>query len=253
MAPDAGRSVIGSDGSATVLELTNVRVEYRGGIRALDGVDLTIAPGEAVAVVGVNGAGKTTLARAIAGLSGFVGARVVDGRIRYLGRDITRSSAWQIARGGVQLIPERSQVFPTLSVRDHLRMSGSSEDRIDDLLPELRQLVVNHYDKRAGDLSGGQRQLVALICGILRSPKLLVVDECSLGLAPSAVEAVIRALAWARESYGLSLLVIEQNTSVARDLSTRSAILRGGKVVWSGRSEELTHELAVDSYVGQSS
>jgi branched-chain amino acid transport system ATP-binding protein len=244
--PPQGHSV-----ARTGLQVSGLRVEYSGGIRALDDVSLTVGVGEAVAVVGVNGAGKSTLARTIAGLSGFVGARVVRGEVRYQGRVITNASPWAIARAGVQLLPERKQVFQTLSVKEHIRLADKSETAVDSLLPELRELIVRNYNKRAGDLSGGQRQLLALICGILRSPSLLVVDECSLGLAPSAIEAVIRALAWARESYGLSLLVVEQNTSVARDLSTRAAILDGGSVVWSGRSDELTHELAVDSYVGR--
>jgi branched-chain amino acid transport system ATP-binding protein len=234
-----------------ILRVSDLSVEYRGGIRALDGVSLSLGVGEAFAVVGVNGAGKSTLARALAGLSGFAGARIVRGEVRYKGREVTGSSPWAIAKAGVQLLPERKQVFQALSVRDHIRLADPSEAGFGSLLPELRDLVARHYRKRAGDLSGGQRQLLALTCGILRSPSLLVVDECSLGLAPAAVEAVTRALAWARDSYGLSLLVIEQNTSVARALSTRSAILDGGKVVWSGESEDLTEELAVASYVGR--
>lgn len=220
-----------------VLELVDVHAAY-GPFRALFGVDITVGPGEAVAVVGANGVGKTTVARVASGLvTATSGSVVVDGR------DMTRARTFEFARAGVAHAPEGRSTFATLTVEENLELSirrirGNGGVRAG--LAEAFALFPALAERRhqlAGTLSGGQQRMLAMARVLVDAPKLLVADELSLGLAPLIVEQVYEMLARVRES-GTSLLVIEQHVSHALALCDRVVLLDHGTVAWSGPASE---------------
>jgi branched-chain amino acid transport system ATP-binding protein len=215
----------------------DLRVSYSGA-QALFGVDLDVAPGEAVAVLGPNGAGKSTLAGAMSGL-----VRPVEGTVRVQGHDVTTWGAHRIGRLGVAHIPEGRGVFPSLSVTDNLRMRlrrvGSPRER--------REAVARAYDafpvlgarrrQVAGTLSGGEQQMLALAPVLAAPPRLLIADELSLGLAPLLVQSIFATLDQARRQ-GVTVLLIEQFVHRALQFCDRALILRRGRVIWHGPSSE---------------
>lgn len=216
-----------------VLELRDVDAAY-GAFRALFGVSLAVAPGEAVALVGPNGAGKTTVARVASGLVGAsAGSVLVDGR------DMTGRPTYAFARAGIAHAPEGRSVFASLTVRENLELSirrvrGRSGVRAGlqeayDLFPILRE----RRDQTAGTLSGGQQRMLAMARVLVDAPKLLVADELSLGLAPTVVAEVYAALRRVRAA-GAAVLVIEQHVGHALALCDRVVILDHGTISWSG-------------------
>jgi len=216
-----------------VLELRDVDASY-GAFRALFGVSLTVAPGEAVALVGPNGAGKTTVARVASGLvAASAGSVLVDGQ------DMTRRPTHAFARAGIAHAPEGRSVFASLTVRENLELSirrvrGRTGVRAGlqeayDLFPILRE----RRDQAAGTLSGGQQRMLAMARVLVDAPKLLVADELSLGLAPTVVAEVYAALGRVRCA-GAAVLVIEQHVGHALALCDHVAILDHGTISWSG-------------------
>ncbi|MCX8032542.1 MAG: branched-chain amino acid ABC transporter ATP-binding protein/permease [Thermoleophilia bacterium] len=215
-------------------------VTLYGSIQALHGVSLTVPRGEVVAVLGANGAGKTTLLRTIQGL-----LRPNSGKIIYEGKDITSMSAEQIVARGICQVPEGRRLFPTLSVEDNLLMGASgkpdwrkgfTEDLayVYDLLPVL-------YERRkqiARTLSGGEQQMVAIGRALMGHPRLLLLDEPSMGLAPLLVRSIYDALARLNE-HGMTMLLVEQNAEMALSLAHRVVCMRTGSVVLSGRVDEV--------------
>ena len=228
--------------SPALLELRDVSVAY-GRFRALFGVTMSVRAGSVTALVGPNGAGKSTIARVVTGL-----VPPSDGRIIFAGEDVTGLSTWRLVRRGMAHAPEGRSVFATLDVEDNLRLTfirvlgrkGASEalghafERFPRLAERRRQL--------AGTLSGGEQRMLALARVLAVPPKLLVVDELSLGLAPRVVDDVYRALREIRDA-GTSLLVIEQQLPRALDLAEQLVVLARGRVVESGPVDELS-ELA---------
>lgn len=218
-----------------VLELRDVSAEY-GPFRALFGVSLTVAAGEAVALVGSNGAGKTTVARVASGLIAPSG-----GSVLVEGVDMTRARTYRFARAGVAHAPEGRSVFATLSVEDNLNLSfrrvhgragvPASLERAYALFPVLgarrRQL--------AGTLSGGEQRMLSLARVLVEAPKLLIADELSLGLAPIIVDELYEALGRLRAE-GTALLIVEQQVGHALAVADRVAVLDHGAVAWTGDS-----------------
>ncbi len=219
--------------SSPVLSLRGVSASY-GPFRALFGVDLEVAPGEAVALLGANGAGQTTVARVATGLvCPTAGSVAVDGV------DLTGSSAYAFARAGVAHAPEGRSVFATLTVEENLVLSfrqtrgragvAAGLDLAFDLFPILRE----RRRQLAGTLSGGQQRMLSMARVLVETPKLLVADELSLGLAPIVVDEVYASLARLREA-GTSLLIVEQQVRHALDLCDRVLVLQHGAVGWEG-------------------
>ncbi|HYN79330.1 MAG TPA: ABC transporter ATP-binding protein [Lamprocystis sp. (in: g-proteobacteria)] len=221
-----------------MLEVKGMAVHY-GGIRAVKGIDLVVDEGEVVCLIGANGAGKTTSLRALAGLLPAAG-----GSIHYAGADVTALPVHLRARLGISLVPEGRGVFPRLTVEENLRMGayfrndrpGISADleRVYGLFPRL----LERSAQTGGTLSGGEQQLLAIARALMSRPRLLLLDEPSMGLAPLAVQKVfetIRLIA----AEGMTLLLVEQNARLALESSRRGYVLEGGRIVHQDQAQAL--------------
>jgi branched-chain amino acid transport system ATP-binding protein len=232
-----------------LLELTDVHARY-GQVRAVHGVSLTVDEGEIVALLGANGAGKTTTLRAISGVVATEGDVVFDGK------PLPRK-AEATARRGITHVPEGRGILGDLTVSENLKMGAYlRRDRkavardLDEVTGELPWLH-DRRDQQAGTLSGGEQQMLALARARLSRPRLLLLDEPSLGLAPIIVEQFFALVRRLNEEQGLTVLVVEQNANVALDLSSRAYLLEVGKVALEGASAVLReHEGVRKSYLG---
>jgi len=232
-----------------LLELRGVEARY-GSRRALQGVSIAVGEGEVVAVLGANGAGKTTTLRAISGTVKTSGDIVFEGRR-------LRGGPEAAARRGIAHVPEGRGTFVELTVRENLRLGAyvrrdrsarkDDYDRVLERFPVLR----DRLDQRAGTLSGGEQQQLALGRALMQRPKLLLLDEPSLGLAPLLVGEIFRVVAELNEREGLAVLVVEQNANLALERSSRAYVLEVGRVAVAGTSAELRrHESVRRSYLG---
>ncbi len=227
---------------------------YYGRIQALKEVTLHVNPGEIVALVGANGAGKTTLLHTISGL-----LRARSGRILFQNQDITKARAAAIVRAGISHVPEHRQVFGTLSVYDNLLLGAYQRYRRDgrkaiqrdieevfELFPRLRE----RKKQMAGTLSGGEQQMLAIGRGLMARPRLLLLDEPSLGLAPLIVKDLFELIASLRDR-GQTVLLVEQNARAALKLADRAYILETGRIVLEGDARELLEDPRVRAaYLG---
>jgi branched-chain amino acid transport system ATP-binding protein len=222
-----------------------------GAIKVLKGIDVTVGEGELVAVLGANGAGKSTMMRALSGL-----LRPVQGSIRLGSDEISAAAAHRIARAGLVLVPEGRQVFPELSVLDNLRLGAYArrgaalEAEVERLLarfPALRE----RRRQRAGLLSGGEQQMLALARGLIAAPRVLLLDEPSLGLAPAIIARLFAVLAQLREE-GITLLLVDQMAGMALALADRAYILETGRVVGAGAAADIAGDAALrQAYLGE--
>lgn len=220
-----------------MLEVTNVTAAY-GRIEVLHGVSLTVRTGEIVAIVGANGAGKTTLLNTIAGTH-----PAAAGTINLAGEDVTRRPANQRVPLGLSLVPEGRQVFGPLSVADNLRLGafarGGPEVADFDTAYTLFPILKERRAQAAGSLSGGQQQMLAVARALMARPRLLILDEPSMGLAPMVARDIYEALAKEHAALGLTVLVVEQNVSAAFSLAQRGYVLETGRVTAEGPVEAL--------------
>ncbi len=223
---------------------------YYGSIRAVDGASLRVDAGETVAIIGSNGAGKSTLLKTI---SGLMQARA--GTIRYAGADITRASTDRIVALGISQCPEGRRVFGRMSVRENLVVGGIGRqaadadrdiERMTALFPRLKERLT----QAAGTLSGGEQQMLAIARALMSKPRLLILDEPSLGLAPLMVEQVFRIIDDLK-TQGLTMLVVEQNVHHALDSADRAYVMETGRIILEGPAETLRHDSRVEqSYLG---
>jgi len=221
-----------------LLEVSNVHAHY-GGIEALKGVSLTVEEGEVVTLIGSNGAGKSTTLRAITGLTpASAGSVVIDGE------DITHVPAHQIVERGIALSPEGRHCFSRMTVRENLdlgahrrrRDAAVTEDleRVFELFPRLKE----REKQKAGTMSGGEQQMLAMGRALMARPKLLLLDEPSMGIAPILVQRIYQTIAEINSS-GTTILLVEQNANYALDVSSRGYVLETGRVVLEGESSGL--------------
>jgi len=235
-----------------ILELDDVHTYY-GSIHALKGISLNVRDGEVVTLLGANGAGKSTTLRSINGLN-----RPRQGSIRFEGRDITQTAPHQIVKRGIAQSPEGRRLFPRMSVTENLEMgafqrrdrAGIREDmdRVFDLFPRLKE----RRSQKAGTMSGGEQQMCAIGRALMARPKLLLLDEPSLGLAPIFVERIFEIVKTINDQ-GTSILLVEQNALMALDAADRGYVLETGRIVLADEAQALkTNEQVRKTYLGES-
>jgi ABC-type branched-subunit amino acid transport system ATPase component len=233
-----------------LLEVEGLRVTYGGSVLALDGIDFAVPAGGAVALVGANGAGKTTALRAVTGLLRFHGGQVTAGTIRFAGRSIGGADAAALVAAGIGQVLEGRRVFADLTVAENLRVgafhsrSRRRQQAIRDALVELFPVLAERAEQPAGQLSGGQQQVLAIARALMAEPRLLLLDEPSLGLAPQVVAQIGNALAAVNER-GCALLLVEQSTALALRVTDQAYLLETGRV----RAHAPTAELLSDGRV----
>jgi branched-chain amino acid transport system ATP-binding protein len=239
---------------STLLEVDGLRVRYRNGAIGISDVSLRVDAGQVVAVFGPNGAGKTSTVRGISGFLRTEGARVVNGTVQFDGVDVTNGEPHRQAKLGVAFVPERDKVFPTLTVAENLAALGVTPPaaRQQQLMREVFDLFPMLADRRkelAGRLSGGQRQMLALARAILSDPKLLIVDEMTLGLHHSMQPLLFDAVR-AIVATGTSLLLVDESTGFALEVADYCYLLAGGVVVDQGPAERFRgNELLAAGYL----
>ena len=237
--------------NGALLRLRNLQVAY-GGIRAVKGIDLEVNAGELVCLIGANGAGKTTTLKAITGL-----VRTAGGSIEYDGTEVSRMKPHEIARRQLALVPEGRGIFAQLTIDENLAMGAYARDdrgavagdveRAFTLFPRLKE----RRRQVAGTLSGGEQQMLAIARALMSRPRLLLLDEPSMGLAPLMVERifeVIRTIA----AEGVTLLLVEQNARLALEVSHRGYVLEGGTIGFTGEARALLGDPRIrEAYLGE--
>jgi branched-chain amino acid transport system ATP-binding protein len=233
----------------SLLEVRGLEVRY-GGIRAVKGIDLTVAEHELVCLIGANGAGKSSTLRAIAGL-----VAGVSGQLRYAGRDLARLRAHERVRTGLVMVPEGRGVFPQLTVDENLTLGAyvridaaieSDRAHVFELFPRLRE----RRSQTGGTLSGGEQQMLAIGRALMSRPKLLLLDEPSMGLAPIVVQRILEVI---REinAQGVTCFLVEQNARAALALATRAYVMESGTITLAGPAAELLNDpKVVEAYLG---
>ncbi len=240
-----------SDAAHPLLELKKLEVAY-GGIHAVKGIDLEVGDGELVCLIGANGAGKTTTLKGICGL-----LPVKAGKIFYGGANITGKPAFQLVRRGLAMVPEGRGVFGALTIEENLAMGAyirndgeairSDVERVFSLFPRLKE----RRRQTAGTLSGGEQQMLAMGRAMMSRPKLLLLDEPSMGLAPLMVQKVFETIVTI-SGEGVTILLIEQNAKLALEVSRRGYVMESGEVTLSGDAKSLLHDPKVRAaYLGE--
>jgi branched-chain amino acid transport system ATP-binding protein len=232
-----------------LLEVSDVRARY-GAIEALKGVSLTVEPKEVVTLIGANGAGKSTTLRSISGLT-----PASAGKIIFEGEDITRVRAHDVVGRGIALSPEGRHCFARMTVREnldlgayHLRKADMAEDldRVFTLFPRLKE----RENQKAGTMSGGEQQMLAIGRALMARPRLLMLDEPSMGIAPNLVERIYETIEEINRS-GVAILLVEQNANYALDISSRGYVLETGRIVLTNDSAHLRDDPEVQrAYLG---
>ncbi|MEW6202104.1 MAG: ABC transporter ATP-binding protein [bacterium] len=232
-----------------MLRIENLQTAY-GKIIALSGISVEVNASEIVTLIGANGAGKTTTLKTIAGL-----LKPQGGRIFLNGRDITHLPAHEVVRRGVSLVPEGRRIFSELTVSENLEMGAFSRpqsavreeiEKVFSVFP----LLAERRNQRGGTLSGGEQQMLSIGRALMSSPKLLLLDEPSLGLAPKVVETIFNIITRINES-GTAILLVEQNANMALSVAVRGYVLEGGKIVIADTAKSLLHNECVrHAYLG---
>ncbi len=233
-----------------LLQVAALNVHY-GGIAALRGVDLRVQAGEIVAVIGANGAGKSTLLKTIAGAKNYT-----SGSIAFQQRPLPKE-AHRVVQCGITLVPEGRRIFAPLSVRENLLLGAYSRPNKSEMEETLRSIyqlfpvLKERIQQRAGTLSGGEQQMLAIGRALMSRPRLLLLDEPSLGLAPIVIDQLFDAIIRLNQSLGLTILLVEQNASIALEISQRAYVLETGAIKLEGAAEDLLADDRIQqSYLG---
>lgn len=225
---------------------------YYDHVYALKGVSIHLDEGETVALIGANGAGKSSILRAITGLR-----KIKSGSITYMGQRLDGTPAAQIVRQGIAMVPEGRRVFPLMSVRDNLLMGAFTrtdkagiEQTLESVLTRFPRLK-ERFNQQASTLSGGEQQMMVIGRALMAKPRLLLLDEPSLGIAPKLVQDIARAIVAISRDEGVSVLLVEQNSRMALSISNRAYALSTGQVVLQGKSRDLLDDPRVKAaYLG---
>lgn len=223
----------------SILKVENLSVSY-GNIKALKGINLRVEEGEVVSLIGANGAGKTTTLQTISGL-----LAIGDGDILFNGKSIKKEKSYKITRVGLAQVPEGRRVFQGLSVEDNLRLGSISVDRSSeelrselDKIYKLFPVLEERKKQKAGTLSGGEQQMLAMGRALISNPKVLLLDEPSMGLSPLFVDKILDTIKILKEE-GRTILLVEQNANLALDVADRAYVLETGKIVKEGKASDL--------------
>jgi branched-chain amino acid transport system ATP-binding protein len=233
-----------------MLEIKDIRVHYDK-VEAIKGVSLTVSEGEIVALLGANGAGKTTILRTISGLH-----RPTSGEIKFLGERIDKVKASRIVKLGIGHVPEARRVFPFMSVEDNLVMGAYVRNDKEAIKEDLEDLF-SHFPvlksrrkQRAGSLSGGEQQMLAISRALMCKPKLVLMDEPTVGVSPVMEEEIVRVIRLINEK-GIAVLLVEQDAAMALKLANRGYVIEIGRIVLSGQRDELANNEDVKrAYLG---
>lgn len=235
----------------SLLEISNLQVAY-GGIQAVRGINLRIDLGETVALIGANGAGKTTTLKTIAGL-----LKPTGGQLNYAGLDLQRMASHQLISKGLALVPEGRGVFPRLTVTENLQMGAYHRNDKADIAADLEKMFglfprLKEREKQlAGTLSGGEQQMVAIARALMGRPKLLLLDEPSMGLAPLIVQKIFDTIKQV-SSEGMTILLVEQNARAALQISHRGYVMESGQITLSDSASDLLNSDSVrKAYLGE--
>ena len=238
------------EANATILAVENLKVSY-GGIHALKGIALHICAGELVTLIGSNGAGKTTLLKTLAGL-----LHPSAGKISYAGESLQHCAAHHRVRKGMALVPEGRGIFARLSVQENLQMGAYSRNNPDEIADDLARMfelfprLAERKSQLAGTLSGGEQQMVAIARALMSRPKLLMLDEPSMGLAPLMVAKIFDTIGDI-SAQGVSILLVEQNARLALQVAQRGYVLESGMITLTGAASDLLGSDAVQrAYLG---
>ncbi|QIL69945.1 ABC transporter ATP-binding protein [Diaphorobacter sp. HDW4B] len=234
-----------------LLKVSGLRVAY-GGIQAVKGVDMEVREGELVSLIGSNGAGKTTTMKAITGL-----LPMNEGDIEYLGKSIKGKGAWDLVREGLVMVPEGRGVFARMTITENLQMGAYTRDdtagikddieRMFNIFPRLRE----RKDQLAGTMSGGEQQMLAMGRALMSRPKVLLLDEPSMGLSPIMVDKIFEVVGDVYK-LGVTILLVEQNASRALQMANRGYVMESGIITMTGDGETLLHDPRVRAaYLGE--
>ena len=233
----------------TILQLDSISLGY-GKMEVIGDLSLSVSTGELVVVIGANGAGKTTLLKGITGL-----LAKSKGEIRFDGQTVTRMAVHRLARQGMALVPEGRQIFGSVTVLDNLRLGGFALSRAklnqkSEEIFEIFPILAERRQGLAGYLSGGEQQMLAIGRALMSSPRLLLLDEPSMGLAPKIVEQIFAIITRLHES-GITIVLVEQNARMALEIADRGLVLETGRIVKSGAGTELARDSAIaEFYLG---
>ena len=235
----------------TLLKVSGLKVSY-GGIKAVKGVDLEVKEGELISLIGSNGAGKTTTMKAITGSLGME-----DGDVEYLGQSIRGKGAWDLVKQGLAMVPEGRGVFTRMTITENLQMgayvrsdkAGIAQDieRMFGIFPRLKE----RKDQLAGTMSGGEQQMLAMARALMSQPKVLLLDEPSMGLSPIMVDKIFEVVRDV-SAQGVTILLVEQNASRALQIADRGYVMDSGEIIMSGDAKQmLTDPKVRAAYLGE--
>lgn len=243
----------GPEASQALLELRNVQIVYDSAVEAVRDVSLSVPEGSVVALLGSNGAGKSTLLKAVTGSLHREEGEIEKGSVHYDGRDIGHARTEEIVRGGLVLVPEGRKLFANLTVDENLTMGAHLQtaarmrtlrESVFDLFPKLR----DRRNQISGYLSGGEQQMVAVGRALMAEPRLLALDEPSLGLAPLIIDGIYDTIARMRRELNMTILLVEQNATQAMEIADYVYIMENGRVVLDGPADKMRNNLDVQEY-----
>lgn len=236
---------------ASILEIKDLKVNY-GVVPALKGINIYVDEGEVVALIGPNGAGKTTTLHAISGIT-----KIADGNIIYSGKDIVKVPSYKVVKEGISQVPEGRGIFPDLTVEDNIKLGAylrkDKEGIIKDmewvygLFPRLNE----RKNQLGGTLSGGEQQMLAIARALMSKPKILLLDEPSMGLAPIIVEEIFKIIKRINRDFNTTILIVEQNAQMALAVANRAYVIEVGEIVQEGLAAELREDDSIKkAYLG---
>ncbi len=241
--------------NGNLLDVNNIEVVYNDIVQVLRGVSLSVAEGGIVSLLGTNGAGKTTTLRAISGLLKPENGFIKDGYVKFKGNDITNVLGTHVVKLGAVMVPEGRRVFKHLTVDENIRVGSITRRDGTQNVRKDRDLMYDHFprlarvtNRLAGYCSGGEQQMIAIARALMAAPKMLMLDEPSLGLAPLLVKEIFQDIQRINHEMNATILLVEQNAKIALDISEYAYIMESGKIVLEGQSKELQNNPDVKEF-----